>query len=104
MGKSDLVIILIVISSFILNCVALSFMPAKIVTHWDHKGEPEGYMQKTFGLFMLTVIIGMMAVIFIALPKADTIKVYIKSFLSYYYVLTIWFMIMLLFINIHNGS
>ena len=76
-------------------------MPERIVTHWDHLGEPDGYMHKTFGLFMLTFIIGMMSVLFIVFPKVKPIKDKIEKNLSYYYTLTIWFMLLFLFINVH---
>ena len=68
MCKSDKVIAGIAAISFIINCIGLFFMPECIVTHWDYRGAPDGYMQRTFGLFMLTFIIGMMAVIFIVIP------------------------------------
>lgn len=100
MGKSDKVIIGIVIISFLINCIALPFMPTRIVTHWDHRGESDGYMQKALGLFMLSFIIAMMAAIFVIIPKVDQVKPYIRKFLHFYYTFTIWFMLMFLFINI----
>ena len=101
MGKADVVIIGIVICSFIMNCIALPFMPSLIATHWDHRGLADGYMQKTFGLFMLNFIFAMMAVIFVVIPKIDQVKRQIEKISSYYYTFTIWAMLLFLFVNVH---
>ena len=94
MGKIDLMIIGTVVISFLINCIAFPFVPAKIVTHWNHKGEPDTHMKKTFGLFMLTAL-------FVAIPKLEPAKKQMRKFLPFYNLISVWFMSMLLFVNIH---
>jgi len=100
MLKSDVVIVGIVIISFVLNCIALPLAPEKIVTHWDSKGVSDGYMEKAFGLFMLSAILAMIAAIFVAMPKLEEAKTKMKKFLPFYYLFSIWFMLLLLFVNV----
>lgn len=101
MRKSDLVIVGIVVGSFVINCIALPFMPAEIATHWNRRGVPDGFMEKTFGLFMLSAILAIIGAVFIAIPRIEQAKTKMKKIFPFYYLFSIWFMSMLLFVNLH---
>jgi uncharacterized membrane protein len=57
--------------------VALSLydsMPDVVASHWNDKGEVNGYMGKFWGMFLLPIISAGTFLIFLAIPKMDPLK------------------------------
>ena len=90
-----------VVLSLVMNIAAVWFVPETIVTHWNGRGEPDGSMTKIFGLFMLTGIISMIAVIFAVLPRLKGIAEHMKQWGGVYAVTAGWFIGFLIVINAH---
>jgi len=76
---------LIVIIAFILAGVLYSRMPDRMASHWGLSGEVNGYMSKSWGLFMPPAIILILFLFFLILPRLDPLKKNIKEFENYYY-------------------
>ncbi len=56
----------------------------EIPTHWNSKGEVNGYSTKTFGLFLIPVFSLGLYLLFILLPKIDPLRNNIKKFREVY--------------------
>lgn len=60
----------------LLACVMASFyfyqhFPAVVVTHWNFRGQPDGYSSKAFTAFFFPALLIAMYALFLILPKLD---------------------------------
>ena len=76
---------LIVVIAFILAGVLYSTMPDKIASHWGASGQVNGYMSKSWGVFMPPAITLILFIFFLVLPRLDPLKKNVKEFENYYY-------------------
>ncbi len=86
MRKSEIIILAIICFSLI---IALSLyqtpcFPEKVVSHWNIKGEVDGYLPKFWGLFLMPIISLAVFLFFLLLPKIDPLKENYKNFRKYY--------------------
>jgi len=84
MRKSEIVAIGIILFSFIIGIYLYPQMPEKMASHWNAKGEVDGYMPKFWGLFLMPIISLLIFLLFIAIPKIDPLKQNIEKFRKYY--------------------
>ena len=84
MRKSEIIAIGIILLSFIIGIYLYPQMPEKMASHWNAKGEVDGYMPKFWGLFLMPIISLLIFLLFIAIPKIDPLKQNIEKFRKYY--------------------
>lgn len=95
---------IIIVSIIYLLLAALIYprMPEVMASHWNAKGEVDGYSTKLVGVFLMPFISLIMAFGFILIPRIDPLKENIKSFRRYFD----WFMalifLFLLTIYVHS--
>lgn len=69
MKKIYFLILAIIILPFLLNVYLYPKMPDVLASHWNLKGEVDGYISKFWGLFLLPIISIGLFLIFILVPK-----------------------------------
>ncbi|MFA6097673.1 MAG: SdpI family protein [Candidatus Paceibacterota bacterium] len=74
-------------------------LPEKMASHWNLRGEADGYMPKIYGVFLMPVFYLFLLALLIALPRIDPLKENIGKFRKYYNGLMI--MLFLFFFYIH---
>ena len=84
MRKTTLAVAGLVLLSFILSIYFYSQVPEQMATHWNSKGEVNGYMSKLWGLFFTPAVITGIAVMFLLIPGIDPKKENIEKFKKYY--------------------
>jgi len=52
MRKSELIISVMILLSFVIGIYLYFQMPDSMVSHWNAKGQADGYMSKIWGLFI----------------------------------------------------
>ena len=72
--KTEIIPILMIVLSLIAGIYFYQHFPERVASHWNFQGEVDGYSNKTFGAFGLPVIIGLMYLMFLALPYLDPQK------------------------------
>jgi len=84
--KKEIVpIFVIVLMSIFAVSLFMSPCITKIPTHWNAKGQVDGYSGKTFGAFFLPVLTIAMYLLMLVLPKADPLKENYHYFEKQYY-------------------
>lgn len=73
-------------------------MPAKMASHWNIRGEVDGYMSKFWGLFLMPLISVGMFLLFVLIPKIDPLKANIEKFRKYFDGFIVLVMIFLFYI------
>lgn len=102
MNKKIITVILtILILSFVVSLYFYPQMPGKMATHWNARGEVDGYMSKFLGTFLLPFVMVGLALLFIAIPVIDPLKENIKKFRKYYDWFIVFFLIFMLSIQMH---
>jgi uncharacterized membrane protein len=82
--KYESIILLLILASFVLGTYFYPKMPDKIASHWNERGEVDGYMTKFWGLFLMPFVSIGLLLLFIIIPKIDPLKVNIEKFRGYY--------------------
>jgi uncharacterized membrane protein len=82
--KSTIIIWAISLLAFAVGIYFYPQMPAQIASHWNARGEVDGYMGKFWGIFLAPFIMLGMALLFILLPRIDPLRENYQRFRSYY--------------------
>lgn len=98
--KSEVFVLTLAALSFFVSVCLYPWMPEKVASHWNIRGEVDGYLPKFWGLFLLPFIFTGVALLLIAVPRIDPLKENIKAFRKYYDGFLILFSIFLLSIHL----
>jgi uncharacterized membrane protein len=96
MRKTEIIIFVVALLSFIVGIYFYPQMPEKVASHWNAQGQVDGYMSKFWGLFLMPFIFVGLALLFIAIPRIDPLKENIEKFRKYYDAFVILFSIFML--------
>ena len=66
--KKEMPLMAFLLLMFISSTVLYRYVPEKIPTHWNAKGEIDGYSGKFLGLFLLPIIASILYILFLVLP------------------------------------
>jgi uncharacterized membrane protein len=84
MRKSKLIVMLIIVTSFIIGIYFYPQIPEKMASHWNVQGQVDGYMSKSWGLFLMPIISLGLFLLFILITKIDPLKMNIEKFRKYF--------------------
>ena len=74
----------IVAAAFIISLIFLPKMPDKMASHWNERGEVDGYMSKTTCMFLMPLImLGQIGLLY-AIAQIDPMRKNIRKFFVYY--------------------
>ncbi|MEM5799675.1 MAG: DUF1648 domain-containing protein [Candidatus Aenigmatarchaeota archaeon] len=84
--------------SFLIAVYFYPQMPDMMASHWDIKGNVDGYVKKQIALFLFPILIFVLGFIFVSIPKIDPLKNNIKKFSRYYEgFIIVFFLVMFVF-------
>ncbi|MGI6226418.1 MAG: SdpI family protein [Peptococcales bacterium] len=96
--KKEWPFLLLLLLPLIAAIIIYPYMPEMVPTHWNTRGEVDGYSSKEFGTFFLPLLNIGLYVLFIVLPLLDPKKENYEKFLGSYrlirYVTHIFFVFM----------
>ena len=84
MRKYLILSLAIILISFITSIYLYPQFPDEVPSHWNARGEVDGYMPKFWGLFLIPLISIGILLLFILIPRIDPLKRNIKKFMNYY--------------------
>ncbi len=84
LSKSQVVIVFIIFFSFFFAVFFYSSVPDRMASHWNFKGQVDGYMSRFWGLFLMPMIILAVSLLFLLIPKIDPLKANIQKFRKYF--------------------
>jgi uncharacterized membrane protein len=99
MRKSQIALWAIVIAAFAVSFYFEPQAPDRMVTHWGVDGQPDGYMDKVWGLFLIPCMMAGLSLLFKIIPNIDPLKANVEIFRGYFDVFVVLIMVFLL--NIH---
>jgi len=78
------IIAAVVVLTFAVSVAAYPFLPGLLATHWGLSGQANGFLPKAWGLLVIPVISGALALLFRIIPKIDPLKANIAKFRPVY--------------------
>ena len=100
MKTTKIIMLALILIAIILAIVVYPRFPDKVASHWNAKGDVDGYMPRFWATAMLPLILIGCFLLFLILPKIDPFKRNIKKFEKYYDLIIIFVMLFLLYIYI----
>ena len=82
--RKDLLAVGIIFITFATGIYFYNILPDTIASHWDAQGQVNGYMPKSWGLFLVPSISIILFLFFILIPRIDPLKTNIKKFRKYF--------------------
>jgi len=83
-NKYILFSLIVVLISFGLGIYLYPQMPERMASHWNIKGEVDGYLSKFWALFLMPIIAAGILLLSILIPKIDPLKHNIEKFRKYF--------------------
>ncbi len=99
-SKMQIAIYLMIAAGFILSVAFYDKLPENMATHWNAKGQIDGYMPKSDGAFFGPVMMVIMAALFMLIPRIPPLRSNFEKFRIYYEGFTLFLMTILLIGNI----
>lgn len=84
MRKTIIASLLIIFLSLAISIYFYPQMPEQMASHWNGRGQVNGYMSKFWGSFLLPFMLIGLFLLFIFIPKIDPLKENIEKFRKYY--------------------
>lgn len=100
MCKAAVVMIFLVVAAFALSIYFYPQMPEPMATHWNEKGEVNGYMPRFWGLFLMPLIALGLLGLFAVIPKIDPLRGNYGKFMPFYKGFVLLILAFLLYIHI----
>ena len=100
MKKSEAIVLGIILVSFVIGIYFYPKMSERMASHWNAKGQVDGYISKFWGLFLIPIISVGLLLLFQLIPKIDPLKMNIDEFREYFDNFIIVLLLFLLYIYI----
>ncbi len=84
MRKSYLAVIFIILLSFAIGVYFYPQLPEPMASHWNSRGDVDGYMSKFWGVFLLPLVLLGVFLLFVIIPRIDPLKNNIEKFRKYF--------------------
>ncbi|MBN2020980.1 MAG: SdpI family protein [Sedimentisphaerales bacterium] len=99
--KGQIVVIGLVLVAFALSIYFYPQMPERMASHWNARGEVDGYMSKDASLFIMPCVMAGIALLLYFVPYLDPLRRNIEKFRPYYEGFIIFMCIFMLAIQYH---
>ncbi len=96
--KTIIISLLIILLSFIIGIYFYPQMDDLMASHWNARGEVDGYMSKFWGLFLMPFVSTGLLLLFILVPKIDPLKANIEKFRKYFNIFIVLIILFLFYI------
>jgi uncharacterized membrane protein len=83
-GRKQTVNLVLVLAAFVLAAVLYGKLPDRMPTHWNWKGEVDGYMGKPAGAFGLPAVMTGLWLLFLVLPRISPKEFSMDPFIRIY--------------------
>ncbi len=100
MKKIHIAMIVIIVISFLIAIYVYPNFPEQAASHWNSKGEVDGYMPKFWGVFLMPIFVLLTFLLFLFLPKLDPLKNNVKKFKGYYNGFILFIIIFFFYIHV----
>ncbi|MHC5059673.1 MAG: DUF4019 domain-containing protein [Planctomycetota bacterium] len=98
--KGEIAVFAIAMAAFIVGACFYSYLPERMASHWNARGQVDGYMSKAGGAFLMPIVISGLGLLFMIIVRVDPLKANIEKFRKYYDGFIILFSVFLFCIHL----
>jgi len=98
MRTNELIITIVILLSFIIGAYLYPAMPDYIASHWNAAGDVDGYLPKSWSLFLMPVVLVLIMLFMLLIPRIDPLKANIEKFRGYFDNFTVILVLFLFYI------
>ena len=99
MRGSEVAMIFLIFLSFAVSIYFYPQFPERVASHWNAKGEVNGYLPKFWGVFLLPLTSMGLFLLFLAIPRVDPLRKNIEKFRKHYDRFILIMMVFFLYIQ-----
>jgi uncharacterized membrane protein len=82
--KGEIAVFAIALAAFIVGTCFYPYLPERMASHWNARGEVDDYMSKAWGAFLMPIVILGLGLLFMVTVRIDPLKANIAKFRKYY--------------------
>ncbi|MDD5037864.1 MAG: DUF1648 domain-containing protein [Dehalococcoidales bacterium] len=97
-NKSVMAMAGIILLSFAIGIYFYPQMPERMASHWNSRGQVDGYVSKFWGLFLLPLMSAGLSLLLVLVPKIDPLKTNVDKFKKHYFGFVILLLSFLLYV------
>lgn len=97
--KSESILLVMAVGSLLASFYLYPQLPDCVASHWNIRGEIDGYVNKSFGLFFMPIFMFIQVFIFLILPRIKRIRFGLALYQKHYDNFTVLFL--LFFLSMH---
>lgn len=98
--KGEMTVFAIALAAFLVGACFYPYLPERMASHWNAKGQVDGYMSKGWGTFLMPITIAGLGLLFMVIVRIDPLKANIAGFRKYYDGFIILFAVFLFCLNL----
>lgn len=74
----------IILAAVAMNVLAYPKLPERMATHWGAGGQPDGWMDKSIGVWIMPAVAAGLSILFFVILRIDPLRKNIEQFFGYY--------------------
>lgn len=82
--KGEMAVFAIALAVFLIGACFYPYLPEQMASHWNARGEVDGYMSKAWGTFLMPIVILGLGLLFMVIVRIDPLRANFEKFRKYY--------------------
>jgi uncharacterized membrane protein len=95
---TTIIVLILIIAAALAGLLLWNKLPDQMASHWDVNDQVNGYMSKTWGVFMVPLITLGMFLLFLVIPSIDPLKANIAKFRGIFNLFIVFIVAFMLYI------
>jgi len=96
---TTIIVLFMILGAAIAGALLWNQLPDQMASHWNVNDEVDGYMSKTWGVFMMPLVTLGMFVLFLVIPSIDPLKANIARFREVFNMFIVLIVAFMLYIH-----
>ena len=97
--NTTIIVLILIIAAVLAGILLWNRLPDQMASHWDVNDQVNGYMSKTWGVFMVPLMTLGMFLLFLVIPSIDPLKANIAKFREAFNLFIVLIMAFMLYIH-----
>ena len=85
--------------SFAIGLIALPYLPENVASHWNAKGEADGFSSKTNLILLTPILQAFFSLLLMLVPQIDPRRENIRKFCSEYNIFVLFFAFFMFYVH-----
>ena len=97
--NTTIIVLILIVVAMLTGLFLWNKLPEQMASHWDVNDQVNGYMSKTWGVFMVPLMMLGMSLLFLVIPSIDPLKANIAQFREAFNLFIVLIMAFMLYVH-----